>query len=150
VAVSLLWLPLAGCGKRETPEQQLRALIAQAGQAATGRRAAELRGYVSDNYRDDEGRDKRALDSIIRLTVLRHGAIHLLTHISEIAVPRPGRARVVVYVAMAGTPLSGGGDNLARLNADLHRFELEFTQESGEWRVVSARWRRADPADFLH
>jgi hypothetical protein len=148
IAAALLLLPLAGCGKRETPEQQVRALIARAEQAAGARRAAELRGYLSEQYRDDEGRDKRALDAIIRLSVLRHESIHLLTRISEVTLPGTGRARAVVYVAMAGQPLAGTGE-VIRLNADLHRFELEFAQENSEWKVVSAHWRRADPDDFL-
>ena len=149
IATALLLLPLAGCSKRETPEQQVRALIARAEQAASARRAAELRGYLSEHYRDDEGRDKRTLDAIIRLTVLRHESIHLLTRISEVSVPQSGSARAVVYVAMAGQPLAGAGE-ITRLQADLHRFELAFAQENGEWKVIGARWRRADPADFLN
>jgi hypothetical protein len=145
VAVALL---LAGCGKRESPEQQVRALIARAEQAAEARRAGELRGFLSEHYRDEEGRDKRALDAVIRLTVLRHESIHLLTRISGVSITGAGHARAVVHVAMAGQPLAGVGE-IARLNADLHRFEIVFAQEAGEWKVVSARWRRAEPADFL-
>jgi hypothetical protein len=148
IVAALLLLPLAGCQKRESPEQQVRALIARAEAAAEARRAGELRGYLSEQYRDEEGRDKRALEAVIRLTVLRHESIHLLTRISEVSVPQAGRARAVVHVAMAGQPLASVGE-IAPLNADLHRFELDFVQENGEWKVVSARWRRAEPADFL-
>lgn len=148
IAATLLSVALTACTKRETPEQQVRAMIARAEQAAEARRAVELRGYLSEQYRDDEGRDKRALDAIIRLTVLRHESIHLLTRISEVSIPHSGRARAVVYVAMAGQPLARA-EEIARLNADLHRFELEFAQEHSEWKVVRAGWRRAEPADFL-
>jgi hypothetical protein len=50
---------------------------------------------------------------------------------------------------MAGQPLANAGE-IVRLKADLHRFELEFAREKDEWKVTSARWRRADPADFLN
>jgi hypothetical protein len=37
---------------------------------------------------------------------------------------------------------------LERLRADLHRFEITLASENKEWKVVRAEWRRAEPGDF--
>jgi hypothetical protein len=149
VVVGLV-VSLGGCsGEAESPEARVRALIERAEQAAEHKEGRVLRGLVADAYLDAEGRDKRAVEGVLRLVLLRHEAIHLLTRISEIALPAPGRARAVVYVAMAGRPIAGPAQ-LAALRASLWRFELDLIEEDGDWRVASAAWRRAEPADFIY
>lgn len=127
----------------------MRALIERAEQAAENKEGRVLRGFVSDAYRDVDGRDRRSVDGILRVVLLRHEAIHLLTRVSDIAFPETGHARAVVYVAMAGRPIAGPAQ-LASLRASLYRFELDLADEDGAWRVVSAAWRRAEPADFVY
>lgn len=107
-----------------------------------------LRAVVSEKYADEHGQDKRAIEALLRFYFLRHQTIHLLTRVESVALPQPGRAQAVLYVAMAGTPLQEPSE-LSRLAADLHRFELEFVEEAGEWRLARANWRRAELTDFL-
>ena len=38
---------------------------------------------------------------------------------------------------------------VARLRADLYRFDFALAEEGGDWRVTSASWRRAEAGDFL-
>lgn len=146
--VILLALAPVACSKPETPEQRLRALIHNAERAAEERDARTLRGYLSERYADDEGRDRRTLDGIMRLYVLRHEAIHLLTRIERIAFTQPARAEAVVYVAMAARPIATVAE-LATFRADLYRFELGFAEDDGEWRLVRGAWRPAEAADFI-
>lgn len=147
-AMALLsFAPLLSCAKRETPEARLRALIAAAEAATERRDAAALRAMVSERYTDDEGRDRRAIEGILRVHFLRHQSIHLLVRVHAIAIPAPSRAQATVFVAMAGQPLPDFSD-LPRLHADLHRFDLEFADEAGEWRLVGAHWRRAELSDL--
>ncbi|MEW7981215.1 MAG: hypothetical protein AB2813_15930 [Candidatus Sedimenticola endophacoides] len=78
---------------------------------------------------------------------LRHKSIHLLTQIERIELLDEERARVVLFVAMAGSPLEGV-EQLLNLRADLHRFELDLVLEQAQWRVARAHWQRARAADF--
>jgi hypothetical protein len=147
-AAILLALLSIGCAKREDPEQRIRGLIGKAEQAVEKKEIAELRGYISERYADEDGRDRRAIEGILRLYVLRHDAIHLLTRIDSVAFPQPKRAKAVVYVAMAGRPIAAS-DDLRSFNANLYRFELEFAEEGKQWRVARAAWRPAEPVDFI-
>jgi hypothetical protein len=139
---------LTGCTKRDEPEQRLRATITKAEQAVEKKEIAELRGYVSDRYTDEEGHDRRAIDGILRIYLLRNENIHLLTRIASVSFPQPMQAKVVIYVAMAARPIALG-DDLSAFNANLYRFDIEFTDESKQWRATRATWRPAEASDFV-
>lgn len=136
-----------GCSQPDAPEQRVRALIVDAEEAIEKKELARVRGHVSERYADENGHDRRAIEGILRLYVLRHEGIHLLTRIESVAPMPPNRAQAVVYVAMAGRPIKTA-DEVRALNANLYRFEITFEEERGDWRVVRAAWRPAEPADF--
>ncbi|HEX7044512.1 MAG TPA: hypothetical protein VF203_07850 [Burkholderiales bacterium] len=146
IASALLF---GGCSDRDTPQDQIRALIAAAEAAAEKREIGTLRGYVSDSYADEGGRDRRAIDAILRLYLLRHESIHLLTRISDVQFIPPAAASAVVYVAMSAVPVADA-EALGRLRADFYRFEIDFAREDGDWRVRRAAWRPAELADFVY
>jgi len=131
-----------------SPEAQIRAEIQRAERAVEEKNGRGLRQQISEQYRDARGHDKQAIEGVIRYQLLRHDAIHLLTRVKEIGFPEPGRARAVVMVAMAGQPVTDS-QALSRIKADLHRFEIDFMYDGGEWRVVSADWRRAQLNEFF-
>lgn len=126
----------------------MRATLARAEQAAAAKDLAALRNLIGERYRDRDGRDRRAIEQILRVYFLRHGSIHLLTRLQSLTFPAPGQAEVVVLVAMAGTPIAPGAD-FRGLAADLHRFELTLVREGDAWRAVRAEWRRAEPGELF-
>lgn len=149
IALVLLFPLLVSCSaERDTPEAQVRALLQQGKAAAEKRESAALRRMISDKYADNEGRDKKAVEAVLRYYFLRNESIHLLTRIRQISFPNPGIAQLDVIVAMTGQPIADAGQ-LERLRADLHRFEITLVDENKEWKVIRAEWRRAEFADFL-
>jgi hypothetical protein len=133
---------------RDSPEAQVRALLKQGEAAAENKESAVLRQMVSEKYADSQGQDKKAIDAILRYYFLRNQSIHLFTRIRQISFPRPDLAQADVMVAMAGQPITDT-EQLEKIRADLHRFEISLARENGEWKVISAEWRRAEFADFL-
>ena len=115
--------------------------------AAEAKDLSALRGVISERYADDERHDKRTLSRLLQFYLLRHDAIHLFTRINDVRVTVPGQAQAVVYAAMTSRP-AVNPEELAQLQADLYRFELVFAEESGEWRVTRASWRRVEIADL--
>ncbi len=136
---------LAGaCGSvPETPEERLRAVLHDAEEAARARELAPLRELVADDYADRYGNGKRELVRYLAGLFLRHDAIHLLTRIRALEV-EPGRARAEVLAALAGRAV-----DLETLSADLYRFEFQFLEVEGAWRLREAAWRPATRDDFL-
>lgn len=142
-------LSVAACSPgKDSPETQVRALIAQAELAAEKKDSGALRRLVSEKYSDNQGQDKKAIEAILRYYFLRNEKIHLLTRIQQISFPQSDMAQAIVMVAMAGQPISAA-EELERARADLHRFEIILAREKAEWRVIRVEWRRAELTDFL-
>jgi hypothetical protein len=138
----------AACTPSATPEQRVREFLGRAEKAVENSDMRTLRGYVSQQYSDADGRDRRAIDAILRIQVLRHESIHLLTRIERIEFPEPSRAEVDIYVAMAGRPIADASQ-LAAFRANVYRFQLTLMDEDSEWRVLHAQWQTAEPTDLI-
>ena len=146
IVVALL---LPGCrGERASPEAEVRALINDAVTAAGQKHIGALKDLISENYADDQGQNKRAIENLLRLQFLRNETVYLYAHIQSVTLPQPDRAQATVLVAMAGVPIASA-QALPALRADLHRFELDFAREGKTWRVQRAGWRRAELGEFL-
>jgi hypothetical protein len=141
-------LVVGACSKTTTPEQRVRQFLDLAEQAAEQKDMRTLRGSISEHYSDPDGRDRRMIEGILRLYVLRHESIHLLTQIESIEFPKPREAHVGIYVAMAARPILNAAQ-LAAFRADLYRFDLVLTEEDSKWHVQRADWRSAEPTDFI-
>jgi hypothetical protein len=141
---------LAGCRDRSTPEQQVRAAIAEAEQAAQDRDLRALATLISDQFQSAEGaeNDKAAVIRILQLQFLRYPAIHLLVRVPGVGFPRPGRAEATVLVAMAALPIRSPAD-FPTVNADLYQFDLVLVEEGRRsWKVRSAAWKPVRIQDF--
>jgi hypothetical protein len=150
VAWLFVWavIALAACSRDSgSPEAEIRALVVRAQTAAEARDMRDLRALVADDYADAQSHDRKAMESLIRLHVLRNQSIHLLTRIRDIAFPQPDRATVSVAAAMAGRPVASAGE-LVGVNADLYRFDLELIRRDGKWQVQRAAWEPARLDDF--
>lgn len=144
----MLLTALVACGEEQTPEQQVRQYIATAKAAAEGRDVIALSELISERYSDAGRRDRRAVVGLITGYFLRHKNIHLFTQIKEIAFPVTDVTKVKLYVAMAGTPVTGA-QALIDLRADLYQFDLTLLKESDDWRLQNASWQRASIEELV-
>lgn len=147
---ALIGLGSISCNKGETPEQRVRALIVEAEQAVEKKEIANVRGYVSARYRDDEQRDRRAIEGILRLYLLRHESINLYTRIESIIPTQADHAE-------AGLCGHGGAPDQARRRAQqLQRHAVSVRiglrprarpVARGARRLASGRANRLRPLD---
>ncbi len=147
-AVLALCLAVVGaCSKKESPEARVRATIATAVQAAEANDSAGVLAIVSRRYVDADGRDRRAMEGLLRLYLLRHRPLYIYTRVPSVTFAGNDRAEAVVYAAMAGTRVDAPAE-LARLSATLYRFDLTFELEQDDWRLRAAAWRPAELSEF--
>ena len=149
VALSLVAaLVLAGCsGGEATPEERVRAVLAELEQAAEARDVGAIKPHISESYKDENGNDRRGLLGLATAHFMRNKSVYLLVRLSDVQLPEPGRAQVDAFVALAGQPLRDLAA-LPELRADLYRFGFALRDEDGEWRVTAADWHPATLADF--
>lgn len=132
---------VAGCGSGTSPEDEVRAVIGAAEDAAEARDASALIELVAPDYRDPRGNGAEEIRRYVRGYLLAHQSIRLLTRIDEIRFPADDLARVRATVGMVGRDAEAVG--AWDLAADLYEFDVTLAREGGDWRVIRADWRRA-------
>lgn len=131
---------VAGCGERDSPEAQVRAVIDQMELAAEARDVGDVLELVSDEYRDDYGNGRDDVGRAVRGYFIANQSIHLLTRIEELSFPAEDEARATVLVAMVGR--DAAAESAWDLAADVYRFEVAIVREDDEWKITWASWRR--------
>jgi hypothetical protein len=127
----------------------VRAFVSDVADSAEQRRWRDFRDYVADAYTDERGLDKNAVIGMVTRYILANQRIHVLTRVAEIRVDDAGDASATVYAAMAGQPMATAGD-LARMRADVYRFEIRLAEGAGgALQVVRGDWQAVPAADFL-
>jgi len=137
----LLALVLTGCGRESSPEDELRAVVAEAEAAAEARDASALSGLVADDYRDVRGNGVEEIRRYVRGYLIAHQSVHLLVRIEEIELKATDLARLRATVGMVGREAEGAA--AWDLAADVYEFDLTLAREAGDWKVTRADWRPA-------
>ena len=137
----LLALVLTGCGRESSPEDELRAVVAEAEAAAEARDASALSGLVADDYRDVRGNGVDEIRRYVRGYLIAHQSVHLLVRIEEIELKATDLARLRATVGMVGREAEGAA--AWDLAADVYEFDLTLAREAGDWKVTRADWRPA-------
>lgn len=139
---------ITACSDDVTPESQVRSFIQTATEAAENRDALDLKELIAKDYSDDHGLNKTNLVRMAAGYFLRNRNIHLLTRIHSIDFPIQNQAKVTVYVAMAGHPVSAI-DSLTTLRAQLYRFDLQLIHREAKWLIRSAHWQQTSLQEFI-
>ena len=129
-----------GCGA-DDPEARIRALIADAEQAAEARDVGFFSGVLADRYSDARGNDRDAMLRALRGYFIANQRIEILTRVDEIVMEGDGVARAVVHAGLVGQ--RADARVIDGVDADLYRFELELVDDGDYWKVTRADFRRA-------
>ncbi len=150
LALLALAAALACGGDPLSPEEQVRAVVAQFEEAAARRDIGMALDLVSESYRDSSGRDRQAVKGLVAGYFLRNEAIYVISRIRSLELDPSGTSATLVAVsALTGAPVADPGE-LAGLAADLYRFEIDVALEDDDtWRVTRADWRPAAPGEML-
>jgi hypothetical protein len=139
-AAALLALLAAGCGPGETPDSQVRAVIARGEKAAEARDLSDLMDLVSPKYQDGQGTSRDDLKQSLRGYLVTHQSIHLLTRVHSVEFPYRDMAKVRLTLGTLGRDAAASTFDLA---GDVYDVDLELELDDGEWRVTRARWHPA-------
>jgi len=126
----------------ESPEQQIKNSLKAMEIAAQERSRSDFMKYVSDDYFDAHGNDKKAVMGLLQLLFLRNQKIHIFTLIRSIEVNQ-GIAKVELATAMTSRDIDLSQES-NRLKADTQRFTISMKQKKNTdlWLVESASWER--------
>lgn len=126
---------LPGCAEpRDTPEAEIERTLVAGTEAIEAGSLTALAELISDDYRDDRGRDKKALLGAA-FVVFKRGPIRLLRLNTDIeAGQQRGSASFTVH-ALQGREVRETPLDLLPQRARGFRIRLELVWEDGGWRV---------------
>lgn len=135
VAVMVLLALALGCSKpRDAPEAEIARLLDAGAEALESRSLDALKELVSDHYRDDAGRDKKALLRTAFM-VFQRGPIRVLRVGTEIdATQQAGQARFTVH-ALQGHDAPETPLDLLPQRVRGYRVTLHLGWEGDAWRL---------------
>jgi len=125
---------LAACADRDSPEQQVRAVIEQMELAAENRDVGDLKAHLSEDYRDPNGMGPDEAVRYARGYFIANQSIHLLTRIEELTFPTEDEARAQVVVGMLGR--DAGASAQWDLAAEVQTLKIALRREDDEWKVT--------------
>jgi hypothetical protein len=119
---------LCACAARSSDDEQVRALIVAAEDAAEARDASDVLDLLASDYSDSQGYDRAQLQNFLRGYFLANPKIEVRASVQDLQFPVEGlgRARVDVTMLPAGDSVS---------------LQVEFRRENGKdgpWRVSRA------------
>jgi hypothetical protein len=135
---------LSACGDADSPERQVRQVIAEMTDAAEARDVGELVQHLSLEYRDAHGRTPDEVARYVRGYFIANQSIHLLTRVEDIEFPMLGEARARVMVVAFSREADAASQLVTQgKNVEAHEFKLALRrEEDGEWKVHFAEWGR--------
>jgi hypothetical protein len=136
----LLCLLLPACGREPGPEDQVRAVVAAAEEAAESRDASALFELIAPDYQDGRGNGAEEIRRYVRGYLVAHQSIHLLTRVDEIEILATDLVRIKATVGMLGR--EANAESSWDLAGELYEFDVTLAREGGDWLVTRADWQR--------
>ncbi|MCF6288801.1 MAG: hypothetical protein L3J53_06145 [Proteobacteria bacterium] len=149
--LTLTLLIVACSAEREISKEQI--LLQSIGELESRfeeKKLARIVEYVSSSYQDDTGRKLRDIKRAIQLQLMRHKSLYVFSIIKDVKWQDDDKHMVTVQItaAMAGKPMDNP-NMLTSIRADMIKFTVDFILEDEIYKVKSATWSWANPADFL-
>ncbi len=135
-SIGLVCAGLAACGgPPSTPEDEVRAWVADGEVAAENNDRSSLVDMISENYTDARGNGRQDIGNMMRFYFLRQQSVAILTKVDKVTMHGDSAADVSLTVGLAGMRAGAFG-----LNADAFRFDLELEYDGDDWFLIGARW----------
>ena len=131
-----------------SPEDQILEWLDQGVQHAQERDLPAMLDLVSDDYSDDEDRDKKVIRGLLLYYFRANRSLYILKKVKSLEVTDSETAQLTLAVVLAGKPFAADV-NLTKIQADILRFDFSLEKDGGDWRVVSASWEPVAVTEFL-
>jgi hypothetical protein len=139
----LFILPGLACHKEDEKEKVKKVITA----VQTGVEEKSIRGvtaHIAKDYNDPEGNNFEALRGLLLGYFLRYPKISgYITHL-DISV-NGASARATLKAILTSGRKTGSVSDVVPEQLGIYRFDVEFRNESGNWKITSARWSEVSP-----
>jgi len=138
--LSCLFALNPGCHKA-TEEDKVKKIITDVQTYAEEKDVKKIIGSLSKSYRDPQDFTYDSLKGMLLGYFFGHQKIHVYITNLDVAV-NDSSATSSFQALLSGNDQTGSPADLVPEALGLYAFEVSFKKESGEWKVVSAKWDR--------
>jgi len=144
LSVVCLFLLSPGC-QRDTEQTKVRKIITDVQRAVEEKDIQTILGHLSRTYRDPQGYDYNGIKGLLLSYFLRHQKISVyITNLDVTADAMPARA--TFQAVLSSSDKTGSAADILPEALGIYAFNVVFSKESKEWKVVSATWERLGEA----
>lgn len=127
---------------RENEQEKVNKVIKAVQSAAEEKNIRGITVHVAKDYSDSEGNNFEALRALLLAYFFRYPKISgYITHL-EITVDGSS-ARAVFQAILTSSQKTGSVTDAVPEQLGVHRFDVVFKKDSGDWKITSARWSEA-------
>lgn len=134
----------SGCHK-ETEQDKVTKVISTIQKAVEEKDVKKVITGLSKTYRDPQGFDYDSIKGVLLGYFFRHQKISVYITGLEVSI-EDTRARAVFQAVLTGGNTAGSAAGLLPEALGVYAFEVSLRKESGEWKVVAAKWERVGGA----
>jgi len=128
---------------KETEEDRVNNTIYAIQKGAERKDIRTILAHISKKYRDTQGNDHEGIKGLLLFYFYQHKSISVILNNLEVTV-REASATARFEAILSGR--AGDSGTILPETLGAYRFSVNFSKESGEWRVVAAQWERLGEA----
>lgn len=126
---------------KDTEQDKVKKVITDIQTAAADKDVKKIVGSLSKTYSDPQGFTYDTIKGLLLGYFFRHQKIHAYITNLDVTV-RDASATAAFQALLSGGDNTGSPADLLPEALGLYAFEVSFKMESGEWKVISAKWDR--------
>jgi hypothetical protein len=125
-----------------TEQDKVKKVVHEVQQAAENKDIKQVLSHLSKTYKDPQGNNYDDIKNLLLYTFFRHAKVSIFITGLEVRVDDPAAAAIFQAVLSGRNKTESAGDILPEA-LGVYNFEVAFSKDSGEWRIVSAKWDRS-------
>jgi len=136
----LMAILMSGC-HADTEQDKVKKVVHKVHQAAENKNIKQVLFYLSKTYKDPQGNAYNDIKDLLLYYFFRHAKISIFIADLEVRVDG-SNATAVFQVMLSGRNKTVSAGDILPESLGAYNFDVTLALESGEWRIVSARWER--------
>jgi len=130
-----------GCQK-ETEQDKVKKVITDIQKSVEEKDIRKIVNKLSKSYNDPQGLDYNAIKGLLLGYFYQHPKISAYVTDLEITLETT-TAKALFQAVLTGGNKTGSAADLIPESLGVYAFEILLNKEQGDWKVVSAKWKRA-------
>lgn len=135
IGITLVLAIALGACSDESPEQAVRAQVAELQAAIDARDAGDIEALLAEDFVGNEGIDRRGARQLAAAVFLRHRQV--AAKVGPVSVELRGEGDAIATFSVLAT---GGSGGLLPEQGQVYQFQTGWRLVEGEWKLLNASW----------